>query len=682
VALDITRLEHGGVTLDLRAPAGLDVISTMFTLASPSDEGLYGLGMRRDAFDQRGLLRNVWVEEQYLGYHTTEGITGADPTQTTGPAYTFPNGAQSAFFVTPELSGSRGWTAWTDQTALGRLDLAASRPDAIRWAVASDRLRLSLSGGGLERSVASYTADAGRAPAPPRYAFAPWLDRINENGEGEAAPNGGGFSGGPAVKTDLQDAVARIHKLGLPISTFGVEGWQTVPGADSFFPALRRAGFDLMAYWNPFLAPGKPATNEALSKGIVITDSAGQPFPIVSTRGYQEYAVDFSNPRALDFWKQQIARSCDLGFEGTHADFGEFVIDGMRFADGTPAALMHNRYPILYARATRAALDACGARHPGSPPFFYVRAGYGPTGSEPGSVAVTPAVIVGDETTDWSAGSGIASVPPAMLNLAIGGGFTFISDVGGYLDLYTPPTTAELFTRWAQLAALTPVMRIHDDTYHGSRYPWSFDAPTLDAYRRYARLKVRLIPLVARWSARASHYGTIGPVRPLVLEDPSPAARAIGDEWLLGADILAAPLLTEGARTRRVYLPAGASWQPVRIGEQGDWVSAAAPIHGGHTVTAPAPYTDVPLYLRIVHPRLRLACTRRGVRASVDGPDLLGVTRIELIASGRALGHRDASSYSRLIPNRRLRRARRIYARLMLEEARQVQLTAPRPRCH
>jgi hypothetical protein len=250
VPLDVTKLAHGGVTLELDAPSRLPVSSTMVTLVSPRGEGLYGLGTRRDAFDQRGRLRNVWVEEQYLGYHTSEALTALDPTGTTGTAYTFPNGAQSAFFVTPELSGSRGWTAWTSQTELGRLDLAASRSDAIRWAVASKHLALSLAGGGLERSVESYTAVAGRAPVPPRYAFAPWIDRINENGEGEAAPNGGGFSGGMAVKRDLEDAVARIHRLRLPISTLGVEGWQAVPGAATFFPALRRAGFDLMAYWN------------------------------------------------------------------------------------------------------------------------------------------------------------------------------------------------------------------------------------------------------------------------------------------------------------------------------------------------------------------------------------------------------------------------------------------------
>jgi alpha-glucosidase (family GH31 glycosyl hydrolase) len=189
-----------------------------------------------------------------------------------------------------------------------------------------------------------------------------------------------------------------------------------------------------------------------------------------------------------------------------------------------------------------------------------------------------------------------------MLNLAVGGGSTFISDIGGYFDLYTPPTTAELFTRWSQLSALTPVMRIHDDTIHGSLYPWSFDAATLDAYRRYARLHKRLMPLLEHWTKLAAKAGVIGPVRPLVLADPSPRARAIDDEWLLGSGLLVAPVTVQGAESRHVYLPAGATWQRVTVSASGALTPTGRRVRGGRTVTAPAPLTDIPLYVRVCAP--------------------------------------------------------------------------------
>jgi len=110
---------------------------------------------------------------------------------------------------------------------------------------------------------------------------------------------------------------------------------------------------------------------------------------------------------------------------------------------------------------------------------------------------------------------------------------------------------------------------------------------------------VRLIPLVDRWSKRAASKGAIGPVRPLVLDDPSPAARAVKDEWLLGTDLLVAPVVEEGATTRRVYLPAGARWERVVVGRAGRLVPTGDVGLGGSTVTAPAPLEDIPLYRRV-----------------------------------------------------------------------------------
>ena len=271
----------------------------------------------------------------------------------------------------------------------------------------------------------------------------------------------------------------------------------------------------------------------------------------------------------------------------------------MTFHNGQPVETQHNAYPIAYHRAARAALDSYAGEHPGFKPFYYVRSGYSGLGGGEGVVGSTSSVFPGDETTDWSKGSGIPSVIPAMLNLALGGSYTFTTDVGGYLDLYSPQTTPELLVRWSQLAAFTPVSRIHNSTMKGSVYPWERDRQTLDVYRRYAKAKVRQIPLVDRLSKQAARTGAIGPVRPLVLDDPSPAARAIKDEWLLGRDLLVAPVVVEGATSRRVYLPAGARWERQTVGEDGRLVPTGDVARGGITITAPAPITDIPIYRRV-----------------------------------------------------------------------------------
>ncbi|CAA9486471.1 MAG: GH31 [uncultured Solirubrobacterales bacterium] len=611
--LEVVRLSGGGVRLDLRPPAGLRPAATLFTLRSPKGEGLYGLGARKDRFDQRGLLRNVWVEQQNASDDRADDLVCGDPTTTTGCDYTFPNGAQAAYFVQAALHGSRGWAAWVGQSTLSRLDLANSRSDALRWGVKGPRLTLSLAGGGLEGSSRSYTADAGRAPAPPRYTYEPWIDVINE-GEGEAAPNGAGFTGGERVREDVEEIARRARTDDLPIGTIGVEGWHAVPGREELFPGLRRRGFHLSAYWNPFHSPGNAAYEEAKRRDIFIKTPTGEDYPILTNRGGRSFVIDYSHPRARQFWHEQIARSCELGFESFMHDFGELVTEGMTFHNGNPPEVEHNAYPVRYHRAARSALERCADRKPGFDPFFYVRAGYSGIERDEGVVGSTPGVFPGDETTDFARGSGIPSVPPAMLNMAMGGGFSFTTDVGGYLDLTAPRTSPELFVRWSQLAAFTAISRIHNSTFNGEVYPYTCDDPAredadyceqegakrmLPVYRRYAKAKVRLIGLVDRWSKRAARDGTIGPVRPLVLDDPSPAARSVDDEWLLGRDLLVAPVLRDGARERRVYLPAGSRWQRVVVGGEGRLEARGEARRGGQTVTAPAPLADIPVFRRV-----------------------------------------------------------------------------------
>jgi len=105
--------------------------------------------------------------------------------------------------------------------------------------------------------------------------------------------------------------------------------------------------------------------------------------------------------------------------------------------------------------------------------------------------------------------------------------------------------------------------------------------------------------LVDRWSRRAARDGTVGPVRPLVLEDGSAEAAAVDDEWLLGRDLLVAPIVQRGARSRSVYLPRGGSWERVTVAADGALKTTGDVGRGGTTVTAPAPLADIPLYRRV-----------------------------------------------------------------------------------
>jgi sulfoquinovosidase len=244
----------------------------------------------------------------------------------------------------------------------------------------------------------------------------------------------------------------------------------------------------------------------------------------------------------------------DLGFDGFMQDYGEQVLFDMHFADGTTGVTRHNDYLTLYDKATMQEVRRYHRAHPQRHPWFFTRAGY--TGL-PGSANYEFSNFPGDETTDWGRASGLASLTTDMLNRAVGGAYGYATDIGGYFDYIAPPTTKELFLRWAEWAALSPVFRLHGSGKTGTHTPWSYDRQTVRIYTQLSRLHLRARPLITRLWQHADHTGA-PPTRPLWWEYPNDAVgRHQDQEWMLGPNVLVAPVVEQGATSRRVYLPQG-----------------------------------------------------------------------------------------------------------------------------
>jgi len=257
----------------------------------------------------------------------------------------------------------------------------------------------------------------------------------------------------------------------------------------------------------------------------------------------------------------------------------------MHFQNGETGTSMHNRYLVLFAKATRGAFNRYERKHPRRHLWFFTRAGYS---GRPGSAAYENANFPGDETTDWTHSSGLASSTPDMLNRAVGGAYGFGTDIGGYFDLTTPPTTKELFLRWAEWAALSPVFRLHGAGPTGTHTPWSFDAETVQVYNRLSKLHLRAVPLILRLWKKAARTG-VPPTRPLWLAYPRDrVARSQDQEWLLGPDLLVAPVVEQGATSRSVYFPRGC-WREPSTGRR---------FRGPRSGSVPAPLTALPHFFR------------------------------------------------------------------------------------
>ena len=195
---------------------------------------------------------------------------------------------------------------------------------------------------------------------------------------------------------------------------------------------------------------------------------------------------------------------------------------------------------------------------------------------------------------------------PVAINTALSGIPYWGTDIGGFVA--TEEYTGELYARWFQFAAFTPLFRSHGRDWRmhtpwgwtdGNRgvpetAKWQPEPETLKdpriepICRRYLELRYRLIPYL--YSAVHEANATGLPIlRALWLHYPDdPAAVATADQYLFGRDLLVAPVVERGATERRVYLPRGA-WYDF-------WTGAR--IEGGRTIVRPVDLATVPLYVR------------------------------------------------------------------------------------
>jgi alpha-glucosidase (family GH31 glycosyl hydrolase) len=568
--------EAGTIHVSARPSPATGVIGMSDSFASGADEAFHGFGGRHVWIDQRGSGFYNWIDEENVDaqpYHVPGSQTGT---------LLYPNGPQAAYYAQSSFVSSRPYGFLLDQPQLARFRLDSDRSNAWQADASAGELEYVIAPGPTARSIGALTAITGRQPVPPYWALGPSLDRETALGETPAKYLA-------KVRQDLRD-IATYH---LPLSYYRIEGWGILPRATlgALIRELHARGIRALVYFRAFVAKDVAGTESpaifdyATAHGLVANTASGTPYIFGDSFGGQAAMIDFTNPAALTWWSARVRAALDLGADGFMQDFGEEVLPGMRFHDGQSGLQMHNAYPVHYARATRRILDVYERQHRGRKLFFYTRAGYS---GRPGSAAYESANFPGDETTDWTRSSGIASVMPDMLNRGIGGAFGYTTDIGGYFDLHTPATTKELLLRWAELAVFTPFFRLHGSLIHDTHTPWRYDTQTVQVYNALARLHQRAEPLINKLWRQADRTG-VAPDRALWLAYPhDPQAARQDQAFLLGTDILVAPVIERGASTRTVYFPNGCWEQP----------DTHARYHGQGYSKVPAPLNRLPYFYR------------------------------------------------------------------------------------
>jgi alpha-D-xyloside xylohydrolase len=179
----------------------------------------------------------------------------------------------------------------------------------------------------------------------------------------------------------------------------------------------------------------------------------------------------------------------------------------------------------------------------------------------------------------------------AGLNMGLSGIPWWTTDIGGfYGGDVRMAGFRELIVRWFQYGVFCPIFRLH-----GHRLPlrnpvpgsgadneiWSFGEEAYPILRELLLLRDRLRPYLQRQMRLAAEKG-LPPMRPLFVDFPGDeVCETVEDQFMLGPDILVAPVLSEGARERKLYLPAGDVWTDAKKGTAhpgGEWLVADAPL--------------------------------------------------------------------------------------------------------
>lgn len=304
---------------------------------------------------------------------------------------------------------------------------------------------------------------------------------------------------------------------------------------------------------------------------------------------------DFTDARAREWFGSQFKPHIDEDIAGFWTDMNEpgvfltettpkpdtfhhpdktFPYDTPHAGDGSPGT--HRRYHNVYGmQMARSTFEGVKKLRPEKRPFVLTRAGYA-------GVQRFSAVWTGDNYASWDH---LALTIPMLANLSVSGVSFIGADVGGFNDR----PSGELYARWLQAAVLTPFLRSHSVGWSGNKEPWEFGDEITEINRRTIELRYRFLPYL--YTLFYKHERTGEPImRPLWFEFPEDKLTYLNsDEFMLGADVLVAPVVKEGMRNRDFYLPAGTAWINWWTGERLD---------GGKQHRVDVPLDRLPIFVR------------------------------------------------------------------------------------
>ena len=532
-------------TLPAAQGGGAYAASQKFALAA--DEAIYGLGQH-----PTGQLDNRGSKIHLQQLNTDIGV--------------------------PVFVSSKGYGVFWDNASVTDVDIPAAvtgKPMEIVSEYARGVDYYFFGGPDLDSVIAGYRELTGRAPMMARWTWGLWQSKERY-----------------ATQDELIGIADEHRKRGIPLDAV-IQDWQYwEPGqwgshrfdasryADpkAMVSALRaRNVHAIISVWPRF--DQQTANLAELEKiGGIYPKVYPNVYPAGQGKWYDPYL-----PQARQLYWSQIQRNIGvLGFDGYWLDASEAELGGnwgeLRDVNtgGGPGAAVFNAYPLMHTSAVHE-----GQRRdaPDKRAFILTRSAYA------GQQRNATVIWSGDIHGSWDV---LRRQVPQGLNFVATGIPYWNTDIGGFFggDPATPEYR-ELFTRWYQFGAFTPMFRVHGTG--AAKEMWRFDEATQKILLDYDRLRYRMLPYIysVSWMVNSRHYTMM---RPLAMDfGQDRAALDIPDQYMFGPGLMVAPVLAQGAQQRSVYLPGAGDWYDFHSGKR---------MAGGARIVAEAKIGTLPLYAR------------------------------------------------------------------------------------
>ncbi len=535
---------------------------------STADERIYGLGEQFSHVEFKGKKPFMFTEENGLG-RGDKKITGlAKLAGASGNEYT-------SYFPIPFFMTNKNRGLSLHNTQYSAFDF--SNDNSIQVELWHHVLEAQLYNGNAPLDILeTYTAQTGRFHPLPDWAYGTWMGMQGGSEKAHKIVKEAKAAGNPIRAIWIQDWVGKRK------TRFGSQLWwhwepheESYPNFKQFCADMNAQDVKVLGYINSFLANEGSLCEHAIEKGYFVKNEKGEDY-LLATAGFPAYLVDLTNPEAFEWLKGIIKTNMiDNGLSGWMADFAEWLPYDAVLYNGADPKAYHNQYPVDWARLNREAIEEAGKL---GEIVFFMRSGF------TGSSKYSTLFWMGDQMTSWGKHDGFGSTMNALLSSSLSGISYNHSDVGGYTNVNIPffkfSRSRELFYRWCEMNAFTSVYRTHEGLIPDKNIQPYTDAESIAVFAKFGKIHYKLKDYFKIFGELAAQKGQ--PVcRHTLLNYPDDVlAHRADEQFMVGTDLLVAPVLDEGAEEVRLYLPPG-EWSHAFNGTRlsgGRWHTVAAPL--------------------------------------------------------------------------------------------------------